>query len=276
MTSQIFWPGTPDEGDESPDPTIQGFVLDYLSGGTLNPTRTASCGVKALTKSACSADWGEILQSVINGLPPARHRPVRIVHSGIATTFLMTRCSTGGTTVYKVLKENKQSWGVYCDETIGDIPVPHTALLMAKLWNPLLAGGNLHTMDTFKQQAQDGTLPKYSFLEPRWLKSLNSEHPTLNVCAGERFLLDIWNTVSTGRNWERTLLVGVFDEHEGRDDHVPRPWGPQSRTTRAIRVKRDSISSALGYAIQLFWSLPLSSPEMSFASLKGILPTITL
>ena len=280
MTSQIFWPEKPDEEDESPDPTMQGFVLDYQT-------------VKGNSKSnANSIMWSYSPNqvSVLSGLArnyaicdqwfascPTQTWPNRsFVHAGTSfghvNNFPYDPLQYRGTTIYKVLKENKQSWGIYCDETIGDIPVSHTALVMSELWDPLLTAGHLHTMDTFKQQAQDGTLPKYSFLEPGWLKSLNSGHPPLNVCCGERFLLDIWNAVSTGNNWERTLLVIMYDEHGGCYDHVPTPWGAATPDEKSDPGKEGFYFKRFGVRVPTVLVSPFIEPGTVFRQPKGETP----
>lgn len=75
----------------------------------------------------------------------------------------------------------------------------------------------------FQQRAADGTLPVYSFLEPSWDSSGNSQHPNYDVAKGEQLLLDVYTAVRNGKNWSSTLLIVTYDEHGGNYDHVAPP-----------------------------------------------------
>jgi len=91
---------------------------------------------------------------------------------------------------------------------------------------------------TFKQHAGDGTLPSYSFIEPSFTIDPNDEHPPHDVRLGEQFIHDVYQAVSTGKDWARTLLLITYDEHGGCYDHVPPPWNatppdPQSNPGEA-------------------------------------------
>jgi phospholipase C len=75
----------------------------------------------------------------------------------------------------------------------------------------------------FQQRAAAGTLPVYTFLEPSWDASGNSQHPNYDVAKGEQLILDVYTAVSTGKNWSSTLLIITYDEHGGNYDHVAPP-----------------------------------------------------
>jgi phospholipase C len=77
----------------------------------------------------------------------------------------------------------------------------------------------------FQSDCASGNLPAYAFLEPSWSSTGNSQHPNYNVALGEQLLLDVYNAVSKGPAWNKTLLIITFDEHGGCYDHVPPPWG---------------------------------------------------
>jgi phospholipase C len=77
----------------------------------------------------------------------------------------------------------------------------------------------------FQSDCASGSLPAYAFLEPSWNSTGNSQHPNYNVALGEQLLLDVYNAVSQGPAWNKTLLIITFDEHGGCYDHVPPPWG---------------------------------------------------
>ena len=77
----------------------------------------------------------------------------------------------------------------------------------------------------FQQRAAAGTLPAYTFLEPSWNASGNSQHPNYDVAAGEQFLHDIYVALRNGKAWNSTLLIITYDEHGGCYDHVAPPSG---------------------------------------------------
>ena len=77
----------------------------------------------------------------------------------------------------------------------------------------------------FQADAAAGQLPAYSFLEPSWSSTGNSQHPNYNVALGEQLILDTYRAVRNGPAWNSTLLIITYDEHGGCYDHVPPPWG---------------------------------------------------
>ena len=77
----------------------------------------------------------------------------------------------------------------------------------------------------FQAAAAAGTLPAYTFLEPSWSSSGNSQHPNYDVALGEQLIHDVYEALLAGPGWPGTLLVITYDEHGGCYDHVPPPWG---------------------------------------------------
>jgi len=77
----------------------------------------------------------------------------------------------------------------------------------------------------FQTRAQDGTLPAYTFLEPSWEASGNSQHPNYDVTLGEKLIYDTYYALKNGPGWNDTLLLITYDEHGGNFDHVPPPSG---------------------------------------------------
>jgi len=77
----------------------------------------------------------------------------------------------------------------------------------------------------FQQRAGSGTLPAYTFLEPSFGASGNSQHPNYDVALGEQLIHDVYYALRNGPGWNDTLLVITYDEHGGNYDHVPPPWG---------------------------------------------------
>jgi phospholipase C len=77
----------------------------------------------------------------------------------------------------------------------------------------------------FRAAAAAGTLPGYSFLEPSWSSTGNSQHPNYDVALGEQLIHDVYYALRNGPGWDSTLLVITYDEHGGCYDHVPPPSG---------------------------------------------------
>jgi phospholipase C len=95
------------------------------------------------------------------------------------------------------------------------------------------AGGTIGTFAEFRAAANAGTLPNYSFLEPAWSSTGNSQHPNYDVALGEQLIHDVYETVRGGPGWPQTLLVLTYDEHGGCYDHVPPPSGAVPPDTAA-------------------------------------------
>merc|ERR1712190_201294 len=88
-------------------------------------------------------------------------------------------------------------------------------------------------MERFYEDAAAGTLPAYSFIEPRIFTSdncsrpsfcmANTQHPADSVREGERLMKDVYEALRNGPQWNSTLLIITYDEHGGFFDHVPPP-----------------------------------------------------
>lgn len=77
----------------------------------------------------------------------------------------------------------------------------------------------------FRERAAADTLPAYTFLEPSWGATGNSQHPNYDVALGEQLIHDVYTALRQGPGWKDTLLVITYDEHGGNYDHLPPPLG---------------------------------------------------
>jgi phospholipase C len=84
---------------------------------------------------------------------------------------------------------------------------------------------NFGVFTDFTADAAAGTLPAYSFLEPSWGSTGNSQHPIYDVALGEQLIHDVYYALRGGPGWNQTLLIISYDEHGGCYDHVPPPSG---------------------------------------------------
>jgi phospholipase C len=77
----------------------------------------------------------------------------------------------------------------------------------------------------FQAAAAAGSLGAYTFLEPSWGSSGNSQHPNYDVSLGEQLIHDVYYALRNGPAWNQTLLIVTYDEHGGCYDHVAPPTG---------------------------------------------------
>ncbi|HKY17160.1 MAG TPA: alkaline phosphatase family protein, partial [Microthrixaceae bacterium] len=95
------------------------------------------------------------------------------------------------------------------------------------------------TVDQFLGDCAAGRLPHVSYIDPGFiipqLGSSTDYHPPSDIRAGERFLHRIYEAVTTGPGWERTVLVVNFDEWGGFADHVAPVEAPDASPHMALR-----------------------------------------
>ncbi|MCX6214760.1 alkaline phosphatase family protein [Spirosoma sp.] len=92
--------------------------------------------------------------------------------------------------------------------------------------DPFVIGNYAPQLNQFFDDLKYGTLPKFSYLEPKWVTSTGSTsyHPGNDLIPGERELNDIFTALQSSPLWDKTLLVITFDEHGGLPDHVSPPY----------------------------------------------------
>jgi phospholipase C len=77
----------------------------------------------------------------------------------------------------------------------------------------------------FFDDAEAGTLPAVSFVEPRFLGEAqgfsNDDHPHADIRNGEAFLNSIYEAITSSPAWPQTALIINYDEWGGFFDHVP-------------------------------------------------------
>ncbi len=120
--------------------------------------------------------------------------------------------------IFGLLGAQGASWGIY-----GYDADPLTKSTFTDIASA--AGGTIGKFPDFKAAAAAGSLPAFSFLEPAWSATGNSQHPNYDVAAGEQLIHDVYEALRSGPGWPQTLLVVSYDEHGGCFDHVPPPGG---------------------------------------------------
>jgi phospholipase C len=122
--------------------------------------------------------------------------------------------------IFRRLRDNGKTWRVYFHD------MPQSGLLR-DIW--LYALFHFKGFHQFLADAHTGSLPNYSFIEPRYFTDLflnnipNDEHPPHNVVYGEQLIAAVYNAVRSSPCWKSTLLIITCDEHGGCYDHVPPP-----------------------------------------------------
>ena len=118
--------------------------------------------------------------------------------------------------IFGLLSKHKLDWAVYGydEDPLTRHDFPDTAAA---------SDDHFGTFQDFVAAARGGTLGAYTFLEPSWGSTGNSQHPNYDVALGEALIHDVYYALRNGPGWSATLLVIVYDEHGGCFDHVPPP-----------------------------------------------------
>jgi phospholipase C len=119
-------------------------------------------------------------------------------------------------TTFERVADGGKTWRIYFHD------FPQTATLGRLWWHV----GGFQFFDRFLEDAKAGSLPSYSFIEPRYFadplngEMPNDQHPPHNVGYGDALIASVYNAVRSGPAWENTLLIVTYDEHGGCYDHV--------------------------------------------------------
>lgn len=149
-------------------------------------------------------------------------------------------------TVFNGLARAGKSWGLYYTDTWqeGKSYTEYTFPNMSS------AGGKIAKIEQFFTDAKNGTLPDFTYLEPKWGYGITwpfvqgtDYHPPTNVYPGESFLAQVFQALRQSRQWDQMLFVVTFDEHGGTYDHVPPPWGA---------INPDGIIGEYGFGFNVF------------------------
>jgi phospholipase C len=125
---------------------------------------------------------------------------------------------------------------------------------------------------SFMDAARNGTLPAVSFVDPAFTGfsapgTTNDDHPPADIRAGDAFLADIFQAVTTG-SWSNTLLIVTYDEWGGFFDHV----APPRATAPAGSIDTDLVNgkALLGFRVPTIVASPFSRGEPDDPKVKGM------
>jgi phospholipase C len=90
------------------------------------------------------------------------------------------------------------------------------------------ASNHVEFEGNFTADVAGDKLASYSFITPAFLSSpqhpTNSMHAPADVRPAEKLVADVYGALRGAPNvWKKTLLIVLFDEHGGYQDHVPPP-----------------------------------------------------
>jgi phospholipase C len=239
--------------DRHRQPTMDGFVADYISAFTAEMGRQPSYEQYAQIMQGYTPEQMPVLSTIARGFATFDHWFAEVpsqtftnrsfFHAATASGFVVNvpyknfPNHNTGETIFERLESAGLSWKVYVDppSVASFTGLIHGARLKDRF------ATNFVTTDQFYEDAEHGTLPTYSFIEPNLFHGHNDMHPPFamlmpglqfdapsGLLGGEAFLARIYEAVrasnsARGSNFLNTLLMVVFDEHGGTYDHVPPP-----------------------------------------------------
>ncbi len=226
---QLFGSGKP---PDPPTPTMTGFVasfdaaipFDQRSGMSVQAGTTANSIMGVFPPSALP-----VLSGLARGFAVCDHW-----YSSVPTETFPNRAFACAATSQGHMNDATSSFTV---QSIFGLMTAHNVTWKIYGYDaePLTRGNFPDTVDApeanfgkfpdFQADAAAGQLPAYSFLEPSWGSTGNSQHPNYDVALGEAFILQVYQAVRNGPGWASTLLIITYDEHGGCYDHVPPPGG---------------------------------------------------
>jgi hypothetical protein len=132
------------------------------------------------------------------------------------------------TSIFEVLQARGVDWMNY----FSDLPF---ALIFKRLAQDASYTRRMRSLSNLLAAAQTGDLPSVAWLDPNFTDvetsvgepaAANDDHPPGDVANGQVLLRQIYQALSQGPGWSKTLLIVTYDEHGGFFDHVLPPGTP--------------------------------------------------
>ena len=245
----------PKDGDLPDVAPMNGFVLDYFNKFVYTCGREPTYDEYKIIMNCFDEECVPVISTLAKeyavfdrwhcSVPSQTFCNRSFVHSATSHGFVVNApyyhwvLSRAPTIFNRIEDKNDPSltWRVYFDE-LDAFSV--TELLQPTTWK--YRDTNFKHMEQFETDAAEGTLPSYSFIEPRLLLDNNDQHPRVDsislgssVLAGELLVNRIYQAVRNGKKWDKTLFIITYDEHGGNYDHVspPATVPPDSKNSRA-------------------------------------------
>ena len=213
------------------DPTMTGFVKSYaqMPGCSIkqshnimkcfSPGPVPACKIPVLVTLAEQYAVCDRWFSSVPG-PTLPNRSFAHAATSVGRVDMNPIWFEEGKTIYELLAESSVKSKIYFHD-----------MTMAMTFKNLLNNQNFFgTFDDFLDACDNGKLPPYSFVEPRYNNdnvnhfAANDQHPDHDVAEGETLIKDVYDAIHNKQAlWESTMLLIVYDEHGGLYDHVPPP-----------------------------------------------------
>ena len=225
---QLFGTSTP---KAAAAPTNQGFVTNFASTLDWESKKPSWTPLPGTVASDIMGIYTPAMLPVLSGLArgfavcdhwfssvPTETLPNRAFACAATSQGHMddTTKTYTSTSIFGLLTSHDVSWKIY-----GYDASPLTRLNFPDTTNAPDANFGLFT--DFQADAASGSLAAYTFLEPSWGATGNSQHPNYSLALGEQLIRDVYDALRSGPSWNQTLLIITYDEHGGCYDHVAPP-----------------------------------------------------
>ena len=241
-------PPTPVPWDPPQPPCMCGFVNNYAAQPKVENPPNIMLGFRPATLHVLSRLAYEYMtcDHWFASVPSQTFTNRCFVHAGTASGYVnndlhgLPFFTNDTPTIFNLLETKGKSWRIYygshwyfCMSFIGQKQLRpfmfHSGPRRIYPFKSLLG-------ESFFHDAEKGTLPDYSFVEPNFMNSFlygyeNDMHPDAaikkigrasDVRYGDELVRKVYQALKSGprEQWESTLLVITFDEHGGCFDHV--------------------------------------------------------
>ena len=247
----------PAEGQE---PTMDGFVTDYISFFTVEMGRQPSYDEYRQIMTGYTPEQVPVMSEIARGFGVFDQWFSEVPSQTLANRSFWTAATSSGfvvnrpmsnfmrhndaETIFDRLEQHEKTWKVY---VLEPDPVSFTGMIhMARLRERFAV--NFVPFSEFERDSAEGTLPNFSLVEPNLLAGHGDYHPAFgrallpgvevpidppsSILAGEAFLARTYEAVKSARSpvgsniFNTTLFIG-WDEPGGTYDHVaPGPVPP--------------------------------------------------
>jgi phospholipase C len=108
-------------------------------------------------------------------------------------------------------------------------PVHHLGTTAGLPWRSVFDLTVNQKLPSFLEDAAAGALPPVSWIDPAFTNfnplgfPVNDDHPPADIKDGQDLVLAVYDALASSPQWDRSLLVVVYDENGGFYDHVPPP-----------------------------------------------------
>ncbi len=117
----------------------------------------------------------------------------------------------------------------------------------------------------FENVARTGNLPSVTFIDPHFIElppGGNCDGAPADIAQGQLFVRQVVDSVISSPNWDKTMLIIVYDEHGGFYDHVPPPQA-------AVIAEDTGLPTTYGVRVPAFIVSPWVTGGMVFGSGAG-------